>query len=211
MSSLIVFFGGELCLECKKVMPSEEIKNGYCDECRRYRRGLIKKELEMSDQRAVSQAAYGLLERMKNLGTNQQVLNQLMTEFTELNGGPTGLAKQLQDDFNRARGVGLTEAEALLFERSDAVIQKYWQLIGSLIAQNDKANHLDLSGLTEEELQATVAGVAIDEVKANPEFAKAMIRALQHVAPELFPKTIDVNAQPVLEPEPSYRDQHDED
>lgn len=216
MAGLVVYPGSGYCLECRCIFPVSEMVGNYCETCTSRRSARIKRELEMSDQRAIAKTARTLMERIQELGSDKQSLSSMFDEFTELNGGPKGMAKMLHEDFQKARGVfGNPESdEALAFSRNDNTIANYWKNIFTIMDKLEERNKMDLSGLTEEELQATVLGVAIDEAKANPEFCGMLIRAMAQCSikveaaatPTAKPKkTID------LEPDPGWEDEHDDE
>ena len=129
----------------------------------------------MSDQRQAAQFSRELITRIKKAGSDQQVLDQVFAKFTELAGGPVGLAEKLKTDFDKVRGENLSQKEAALFERKDSVIVKYWQLILSLQEKLDDRQNVDASGLTDDDLKATLAQLAAQMMRDDPDFRMQVV------------------------------------
>lgn len=157
----------------------------------------------MSDQRNTSELSRELLTRIKKAGSDQQVLDQVFSEFIDLQGGPKGLAEKLHLDFSKVRGEMLTPREQALFERKDSVIVKYWQMVMSLQEKLDERNNVDASGLTDEDLQATLAQLAARMMMDDPEFR---LKVMSNVAMRRAPIDVQANPQAIPEEQPSYEE-----
>lgn len=157
----------------------------------------------MSDQRNTSELSRELLTRIKKAGSDQQVLDQVLSEFMELQGGVKGLADKLHTDFSKVRGEMLTPREQALFERKDSVIVKYWQMVMSLQEKLDERNNVDASGLTDDDLQATLAQLAARMMMDDPEFR---LKVMSNIAMSRAPIDISVSTPIVPEEEPSYEE-----
>ena len=190
------------CYECRRVFPNSRLSGGYCQECHEIRRTRIARELEMSDRRQTAQFSRELLSRIKKVGSDQQVLDQVFSKFTELIGGPDGLALKLKQDFDKVRGDNLTAKEEMMFERKDSVIVKYWQLILSLQEKLDDRNNVDASGLTDEDLQATLAQLAAQMIRTDPEFRTQVLSITNRTEEE--PEDVPFEARPSPEENPSW-------
>jgi len=147
----------------------------------------------MSDTRQTAQFSRELLSRIKKAGSDQQVLDQVFSKFTDLVGGADGLAVKLKEDFDKARGENPTQKEQLMFERKDSVIVKYWQMILSLQEKLDDRNNVDASGLTDDDLKATLAQLAARMMQDDPNFR---IQVINSVAMQSEP--IDVEVTPAI-------------
>lgn len=163
----------------------------------------------MSDQRQVAQFSRELITRIKKVGSDQQVLDQVFHKFIEMIGGPTSLAGKLKDDFDKVRGENLSVKEQQLYERKDSVIVKYWQMILSLQEKLDDRNNVDASGLTDEDLRATLAALAAQMMTEDSDFRSQVMGNISMQRPP-----IDVEVQPAPLPfpddEPSWEDENDE-
>jgi len=214
MTGLIEYPGSGYCLECRCVFPVRNMVGTYCETCNDRRAARIKRELEMSENRVKRKTAKTLLERIQELGSDRQSLSSMLDEFTEMNGGSKGLAKLIHQDFHLARGTWEGEKpEGYIHEHSNNTVANYWKVILGIMDRNEERHKMDLSGLTEEELQATVLGVAIEQVKTDPDFRNLVVAAMmQSMGIEGFKQAASGNqALPPLEPEPDYGDEHEED
>jgi hypothetical protein len=191
------------CYECKQVFSNRHIVGGYCQECHEIRRDRIARELEMSDRRQTAQFSRELLSRIKNVGSDKQVLDQVFAKFTELIGGPDGLATKLKEDFDKVRGDNLSPKEQVMFERKDSVIVKYWQLILSLQEKLDDRNNVDASGLTDEDLQATLAQLAAQLIRTDADF-RTQVLSITNNAQEEEPEDVPFETRPATDEEPSW-------
>jgi len=108
-------------------------------------------------------------------------------------GGADGLAVKLKEDFDKVRGENLTQKEQLMFERKDSVIVKYWQMILSLQEKLDDRTNVDASGLTDDDLKATLAQLAARMMQDDPNFR---IQVINSVAMQSEP--IDVEVTPAI-------------
>jgi len=204
MSLIPVNKNSSQCVDCFKVFPNSQLKYGSCKDCRDVRRERMAVELQMSDQRNTSELSRELLTRIKKAGSDQQVLDQVFAKFVELQGGTGGLAEKLSTDFEKVRGVNLTAREQALFERKDSVIVKYWQMIMGLQEKLDERNNVDASGLTDDDLQATLAQLAARMMVDDPEFR---VRVLSDVALSRAPIDVSLRGSPAIpEEEPSWEE-----
>lgn len=160
----------------------------------------------MSDQRQTAQFSRELISRIKRAGSDQQVLDQVFAKFIDLVGGPASLAENLKEDFDKVRGVNLTPKEEMMFERKDSVIVKYWQMILSLQEKLDDRNNVDASGLTDEDLKATLATLAAQMMQEDPEFRQ---QVFGNIALQRAP--IDVEVAPAIPDEtPSWEGEEED-
>lgn len=193
------------CNQCRRIYPNRVLRSGYCPTCVEMRRELIQRELSMSDQRQAAQFSRELITRIKKAGSDQQVLDQVFAKFTELIGGANGLAEKLKEDFDKVRGENLSPKEQALFERKDSVIVKYWQMILSLQEKLDDRNNVDATGLTDDDLKATLAQLAAQMMREDPDFRMQVIsNVAMHSAPidvEPVPGPLP-ESQPALPEEP---------
>ncbi len=161
----------------------------------------------MSDQRQVAQFSRELISRIKKVGSDQQVLDQVFHSFIDMVGGPQSLAIKLKEDFDKVRGEGLNPREQALYERKDSVIVKYWQMILSLQEKLDDRNNVDASGLTDEDLRATLAALAAQMMAEDQDFRS---QVMGNIAMQRAPIDIDP-LPPALGAEPSWEDDHAQD
>lgn len=158
----------------------------------------------MSDQRNTSQLSRELLTKIKKAGSDQQVLDQVFAQFIELQGGIKGLAQKLHSDFQKVRGEELTAREQALYERKDSVIVKYWQMIMGLQEKLDDRNNVDASGLTDDDLQATLAQLAARMMVDDPEFR---MQVMSNVALARAPVDVSLpNPSAIPEEVPSWEE-----
>lgn len=136
----------------------------------------------MANQKALSKAARQISQALTDARTAREAADMpaIISRFKDAAGGTEGLADMLMDDFRHVRGDDLP-AEAV-HERQESVIQKYHQMIWKGIQAKD--DHLasldDLSGVDEVDLKATLMSLAMDVVREDPEFRRAVaIEALK--------------------------------
>jgi hypothetical protein len=154
----------------------------------------------MSDQRQAAQFSRELITRIKKAGSDQQVLDQVFAKFTELIGGANGLAEKLKEDFDKVRGENLSPKEQALFERKDSVIVKYWQMILSLQEKLDDRNNVDATGLTDDDLKATLAQLAAQMMREDPDFR---MQVISNVAMQSAPIDVEPVPGPLPESQPA--------
>jgi|JI9StandDraft_2_1071091.scaffolds.fasta_scaffold16164_4 hypothetical protein len=182
------------CNQCRQIYPNSALRLGYCPTCSEMRRERIRRELEMSDQRQAAQFSRELITRIKKAGSDQQVLDQVFAKFTELVGGPVGLAEKFKSDFDKVRGENLTQKEAALFERKDSVIVKYWQLAFAIQEKLDDRKNVDASGLTDDDLKATLAQLAAQMMREDPDFR---MQVMSSVAMQSIPIDVEPLSGPL--------------
>lgn len=157
----------------------------------------------MSETKAIEKAARKFMTAMKGLSSDSAVMPKVIESFMSGIGGPEKLGDMLLDDFQRTRGVGLTEEQALNFEYKDAVIQKYYQMIMSQLQAGDDKKNIDASGLTDEDLMATLSSIAIEQVKSSKEFRSLLIEKAIESDPLIVKEIMELGGAKVLEAQPS--------
>lgn len=161
----------------------------------------------MSNQATIAQAARQFMQVIKSLGTESaampKVADSFLNQLAQATGkdGTDALAELLLQDFQRVRGSGLTEEQATVFEYKDAVIQKYHQMIQSMLQHNDSRKTLDASGLTDEDLIATIGGL-IPELIQAPEFRAKIVHEAIKADPDLRRQIVELGGVTVVDAKP---------
>ncbi len=153
----------------------------------------------MSENKAIEKAARKFMSAIKGLSSESAAMPQVIESFMDGVGGPKELGRMLLNDFNRTRGEGLTEDQSLNFEYKDAVIQKYYQMIMSQMQLIDDKKTIDASGLTDEDLVATLSSIAFEQVRTNKEYRDKLIEQAIDADPEVVKRIMELGGAKVLE------------
>ncbi|MAT51124.1 MAG: hypothetical protein CMK32_08070 [Porticoccaceae bacterium] len=130
----------------------------------------------MSEQKALFDATRELSRKISNLSKNSAVAPEFFEEFQKELGGARGLGQLIAEDFKRMHGIGLSATEQKLFSPDEKTIQRYWQTLMVFMQQQDRHNAVDISSLSDKELQATLLQLAQELILENPGFRSQVIR-----------------------------------
>lgn len=153
----------------------------------------------MSENKAVEKAARKFMSAIKGLSSESAAMPKVIESFMDGVGGPKNLGRLLLNDFNRTRGEGLSEEDARNFEYKDAVIQRYYQMILPQIQLNDDKKNIDASGLTDEDLIATLSSVAFEQVRSSKEFRDKLIEQAVDVDPLIVKRFMELGGAKVID------------
>ena len=170
----------------------------------------------LTERKSVYKATRELAKAISDRGKNSALSPEFFDEFAKELGGARGLGKRLAEDFKRVSGEGLTEAEQAFFTHDEKTLQRYWQMMSTFMQQQDRMNSVDITSLSDDELQATLLQLARNLIEKDSEFRKSVIRAcasmdrsfVEELAEEAGLIGPSVNAR--LAPMPSI-EQDDED
>lgn len=171
----------------------------------------------MANDRVVAEASRGLLNHLKRLGDDSAIGPQVMSAFLSAHGdgdmsrGAEKLGQNLKEDFDRVRGVGLSEDELKYFERRDGAIIKFHTLIQDLVNKQDAYRQIDVSGLTDEDLSNALIDVAVQHMLADEEMQRKVFARLFEEKPGMRAEIMEMGGAQVVEsppvipaPEPVY-------
>ncbi len=189
-----------LCTRCRipHIIPS--LVNGVCENCRDALNAIGQRELAMSDQRAVAQASRSLITHLNRMGDESAVMPAVGAAFLKEIGGMEHLGKSLAEDFRRVRGECLTEEEARTWDRRDGNIIKMYTLVTGLLQKLDENKKVDVSGLTDEDLNTALADVAAKLISADPVFRDRIINEAMSNDPNLRQRVMEMNGNTVVPP-----------
>jgi hypothetical protein len=166
----------------------------------------VSQDKAVTERKAVYKATRELAKAIADRGKNTAVSPDFFDEFTKELGGARGLGKRLANDFKRISGEGLTEAEQAFFTHDEKTLQRYWQMLSTFMQQQDRMNSVDITSLSDEELQATLSQLAMSLIAKDDAFRKGVIKAcvtmdrdfIEELAQEagLLGPSIDAEASP---------------
>ncbi len=194
------------CVRCFVPYPREDLVRDKCPNCRAALRAVARQELMASDNRAIAAASRSLLNHIKKLGDDTAIMPEVAQSFlTSLS--PTGdfkdgmkeLGKCLNQDFQKARGYGLTEDEERVYERKESAIVKYYSLIEAMLRNLDQNKQIDVSSLTDEDLSAALSQVAVQYMQTDPEFRRLVISQAIAATPDMRQEVMELGGQRVIE------------
>ncbi len=194
------------CVRCFVPYPREDLVRDKCPNCRAALRAVARQELMASDNRAIAAASRSLLNHIKKLGDDTAIMPEVAQSFlTSLS--PTGdfkdgmkeLGKCLNQDFQKARGYGLTEDEERVYERKEGSIVRYYQLIEAMLRNLDQNKQIDVSSLTDEDLSAALSQVAVQYMQTDPEFRRLVISQAIAATPDMRQEVMELGGQRVIE------------
>ena len=196
----------QICSGCLQPKLLEELKAGRCPAChtkwnkeRRDRREMVEKKEIVKACRQFNDAV--ALVRKENREPDMPVI---LEKFLTNIGGADALSDLLFADFQKARGADIPEEQQQHVRPQHAIVQKYYQMVMQMIQTQDDKYSSDITGLTDEDLQATLLGVVMGLVRDDPHFRREVaIEALKE-DPNLLDELIgdrvkDVPFEPVQE------------
>jgi len=174
------------CLYCRSIKPVQEfaVNNSACTPCARINR---KRAEQVSNQRAIAKAAKDLSRALSESKHARDAADMptIINRFKEKLGGAEGVADMLVDDFRTARGDNIPpEAD---FRRNETLVQKYHTMFLRAIQAKDDAlaNAADLSHLDEEDLKATLVGLARELIETDDELRAQLVTEVLSSDPTL--------------------------
>jgi len=167
------------CLDCPDLFPIEEVnQEGYCRRCWRRKAQEHSKEKAMSERKAIFDATKELANQIAQRSRSTAVSPEFFDELSKELGGARGLGQRIAKDFKRIHGEGLSEAEQRLFSHDEKTIQRYWQTLMTFMQQQDRANAVDISSLSDKELQSTLFQLAKTLMEENKKFRAQVVSIL---------------------------------
>lgn len=165
------------CLDCPDIHPLEEVNSsGYCKVCWASKSRKIAERRFVSEQKGLIEATKKLTEQIAARGKNSAISPEFFDAFSKELGGAKGLGERLASDFKRLHGDELSADEAAYFTRDEKTIQRYWQTISQFMQNQDRMNAVDVSSLSDKELQSTLLGLATSLIEENDEFRNHVIK-----------------------------------
>lgn len=165
------------CAECNEILKEEEVnEEGYCSLCWSNRARELGKRRYVANQKTLMEATQRLADEIAKRSKNTALSPEFFDAFSRELGGAKGLGERLADDFKRLHGEGLDSESAAFFVPDEKTIQRYWQTIAQFMQNQDKMNAVDISSLSDQELQATLLNLATGLINENPDFRKHVIK-----------------------------------
>lgn len=165
------------CRDCDGVFGESGVnRQGYCDPCWRSRGRELGKSRYVANQKTLTEATQRLADEIAKRSKNTALSPEFFDAFAKELGGARGLGERLAEDFKRLHGEGLDSSESQFFVPDEKTIQRYWQNISQFMQTQDKMNAVDISSLSDQELQATLLSLATGLIKDNPDFRKHVVR-----------------------------------
>ena len=164
------------CLDCPDLFPIEEVNSeGYCRKCWRRKAREHSSKKAMSERKALFDATKELANQIAQRSRSTAVSPEFFDELSKELGGARGLGQRIAKDFKRIHGEGLSEAEQRLFSHDEKTIQRYWQTLMTFMQQQDRANAVDISSLSDKELQSTLFQLAKNLMEENQAFRAEVV------------------------------------
>lgn len=164
----------------------------------------------MADRRAVADACRSLTKALTDAKREREpaALPGIINSFLQKVGGTEEMANILKEDFDRLRGVGLTEEEFMKHEFKEQTIQRYWQmLLRGVAARDEVVSSVDLQGFSDEELRSVLIPLAAEMMVEDAEFRSQVIREAVMRDPKVLDdltqeksRVIDSQCTPVVKP-----------
>lgn len=129
----------------------------------------------MEKSKAIFQATKKLADQIAAARKGTAVSPEFFDELSKELGGARGIGQTIAKDIKRLHGEGLTAAEQKYFTYDDKTIQRYWQSLMQFMQQQDKANAVDVSSLSDKELQATLLTLAQNLIAEDETFRRRVI------------------------------------
>lgn len=167
------------CIECSGIYKSGEVSEsrGLCKRCTNSIARTHAGQIRMSEQKALFDATRKLADQIAKQSRNTAVSPEFFDQLSKELGGARGLGERIAADFKRIHGEGLSAAEQALFSHDEKTIQRYWQMLLQFMQQQDRQNAVDISSLSDKELQATLMTLARELITDDREFRRQVIKA----------------------------------
>jgi hypothetical protein len=167
------------CSNCGKVFVAVELYGGNCRECREIVNEESKRLVGAAEKRTLSNgvsAAAKLMSRMQQQGKTGQKAPQVVDEFFDSIGGTKAYARLMKSEFEKAHGIGLTEAEEEAWGPSSPRVKLQWyELIARMMDKTDQNKTLDISSLQEADLEAILSDLGHKALLEDKEIRRAAI------------------------------------
>ncbi len=158
----------------------------------------------MAEKREIKNATRSFLKHLSRMSDEGAMAPQIAAAFLgELGEGDQSkglreLGKALKQDFDHIRGENLTEAERALFERKDGNIIKIHTLVMDFIRRIDEGRDVDVSGLTDSEINQALVDVAVQAAIQNENIRAMILNQLFDALPDLRQQIMEMGGNAVL-------------
>lgn len=186
--SLYIHVGDGLvkCLYCARIAKPDLIfKDGMCRGCYARERRLANKEIIRSQQKSIAKATNKLAAALAKAGNSSAVSPQILEAFYSVIGGPAEYGRMLATDFQKSRGVGLTEYESMEFSYNASTVARWHDILIRYRQKEDDRLTTDISSISQEDLEATVRQVALDMILEDDDIREAVLDAALKKRPDI--------------------------
>lgn len=140
----------------------------------------------MSEQRALYKATKELTKAIESRSRDAALSPEFFESYAKELGGAKGLGARLAQDFKRVHGEDLAEEEKAFFTHDEKTIQRYWQMLMTFMQQQDRQNAVDISSLSDEDLQATLSLLAKNLIEQDEEFRRSVVKVCANLDRKLI-------------------------
>lgn len=191
------------CGQCSGVFRNAQLHSGLCSECSTSSIEQSEKVLSRSIDRTTARATKAsvqLLAAIKAQGKTGKTMPMVMDAFIKGLGGEAAYGERILEDFNKARGEGLSADELETYEYSSHTVLKWYELINRSLLATDSGKDLDVGSLDEADLESVLAKIAkkhlledkdtrrlalMNAIEEDAEFRKAAFKAIIESDPEI--------------------------
>jgi hypothetical protein len=159
----------------------------------------------MADSRAIAEASRSLIKHLKRTGDDSAIVPAVLQSFYKKLGegdaasGINKMGECLLEDFKKSRGDDLSDKEREIFERKDGVIQKYYQMLLDTSRRDDDSKNIDVSGLTDEDLTATIIDTCLKVILEDDILQKRFLNRLFSMKPGLLAEIMEMGGKVVFD------------
>lgn len=173
------------CAECMKVFRNIMLTDGVCDNCfgiveERSIRAIRRMESKVVSKATKASAEFlaSMKEQGKDGKSMPRILDSLWKVLQEPGlSGEEAFGRQLGEEYNKSRGIGLSPDEAANYEPSQKLRQGWFELILRYSQKVDEGKSLDIGSLDESELEAILTDVAIKAATTDNNIAEKVVSA----------------------------------
>ena len=146
----------------------------------------------MADKHTIAQAAKNLNRALSESKEAREAADMpaILNRFKEQIGGTDQIADMLLEDFRKARGDETLKDSS--YSRNDTLIQKYHTMLLRAIQTKDEsiANAADLSHLDEDDLKATLIGLAREILATDQQLREQLVTEVLQENPQLIQRAL---------------------
>lgn len=189
------------CLDCTTLHLKSSLSGSRCAVC--HGAWIEKRNLALAkaSDRALATAAREILLGVAAAGKGEPMTPSFAEAAIRKLGGVETFADICAGEFQKCRGCDADGNPIPNAKQMPSFTFKWAELITRTMSRADEIQTLDVANLSEDDLIATLRGLATDLVQSNSEYRRLIVEEALRVQPDLINKAMDAAGMPVVEAE----------
>jgi len=166
------------CLQCSGVFEKTDLTKGYCKGCTVSMNEEANQSLKAAQSRVLAKGASAsakLLSALQENGKGGRSVPVILGAFWRELGGQDKFGMLMHDEFQKARGEGLTEEERDSFDYNPKLVKEWFEILLRHTDRDDQAKTLDIGALEEADLQSILVDVGCKAMMEDQEIRRAVM------------------------------------